>query len=146
MSVRMVLRSSKSKGVFPQNQLWNFKLELTKWLQLHVSRDWIIELTEFYATNVPRNANKELYVYCNVCETSLVGEVERSLLRHVFLENNKNQIFLRPYEVPLRFWDIRTLHFEIADKDNQPATSEVCLSVEFRKGIKGARDDEFSHS
>ena len=30
-----------------------------------------IELTEFYATNVPRNAKKELYVYCNVCEISL---------------------------------------------------------------------------
>ena len=143
----MVLRSSERKGVFPKNQPWNFKLEIPKWL--HVSRDWMIELTEFYATNVPRNAKKELYVYCNVCETSLVDEVERSLLRCVFLQNNKNQIFLRPYEVPLRFWDKRTLHFEITDKDNQPATfltSDVCLSVEFRKGIKGATDDEFSHS
>ena len=115
----------------------------------HVSRDRIIELTEFYTTNVPRNAKKELYVYCNVCETSLVGEVERSLLRRVFSENNKNQISLKPYEVPLRFRDIRTLHFVITEKDNKPATfltSDVCLSVELRKGIIGATDDDFSHS
>ena len=67
MSVRMVLRSSESQGVFPQNQPWNFKLELPKWL--HVTRDWTKELTEFYASNVPKSAKKELYVYCNVCET-----------------------------------------------------------------------------
>ena len=126
----MVLRSSESQGVFPQNQPWNFKLELPKWL--HVTRDWTIELTEFYASNVPKSAKKELHVYCNVCETSLVKEAERSLLRRVFLENNKNQIFIRPYKVPLLFWDIRTLHFEITDYDNKPATfltNEVCLSV-----------------
>ena len=94
-----------------------------------------------------KSAKKELYVYCNVCETSLVKEAERSLLRRVFLENNKNQIFIRPYKVPLLFWDIRTLHFEITDKDNKPATfltNEVCLSVEFREGIKGAAE-EFPH-
>ena len=68
MSVRMVLRSSESQGVFPQNQPWNFQLELSKWL--HVTRDWTKELTEFYASNVPKSAKKELYVYCNVCETS----------------------------------------------------------------------------
>ena len=87
MSVRMVLRSSESQGVFPQNQPWNFKLELLKWL--HVTRDWTIELTEFYASNAPKSAKRELYVYCNVCETSLVKKAERSLLRRVFLENNK---------------------------------------------------------
>ena len=88
----MVARSTESKGVFPQNQPWNIELELPKWL--YISRDWIIELTELYATNVPRNSKKELYVYCSVCDTSLVSEVERSLLRPIFLENKKNQIFL----------------------------------------------------
>ena len=41
----------------------------------------------------------------------------------------------------------RTLQFEITDKDNKPVTflfNEVCLSVEFREGIKGAAE-EFPH-
>ena len=136
MSTRIVLRSSESQKLFPDNKPYSFTVELPKWLNFSEMSSWILQLTEFHANGVGKNTQKELFVFCNVCGTSVVGEQYRPLLRRIFLEGDKNIIFLRPYEVPIKDNGVRSLNFEIKDKDFQPAfflTDEVSMTIEFKQ-------------
>lgn len=82
----------------------------------------MIELTEFRNTNVTPTPDKEIFVYCSVCDDSIVGERHKPLLRCIVLENNENVIFLRPYRVPLRTNDLGTIHLYIRDgNDAEPS-------------------------
>ena len=94
MSTRIVLRSSESQKLFPDNKPYSFTVELPKWLSFPDMSSWTIQLSEFYAGGVGNNTQKELLVFCNVCETSIVGEQYRPLLRRIFSEGGKNHIFL----------------------------------------------------
>ena len=136
MSTRIVLRSSESQKLFPDNKPYSFTVELPKWLSFPDMSSWTIQLSEFYAGGVGNNTRKELLVFCNVCETSIVGEQYRPLLRRIFSEGGKNHIFFRPYEVPIKDNGFQSLHFEIKDKDYQPAfflTGEVSMTLEFKQ-------------
>mgnify|MGYP000216593981 CR=1 FL=1 len=136
MSTRIVLRSSESQNLFPDNKPYSFTVELPKWLNFPDMSSCILQLSEFYASGVGNDTQKELFVFCNVCETSVVGEQYRPLLRRIFLEGDKNHIFLRPYEVPIKDNGFRSLSFEIKDKDYQPAfllTGEVSMTIEFKQ-------------
>ena len=136
MSTRIVLRSSESQNLFPDNKPYSFTVELPKWLNFPDMSSCILQLSEFYASGVGNDTQKELFVFCNVCETSVVGEQYRPLLRRIFLEGDKNHIFLRPYEVPIKDNGVRSLNFEIKDKDFQPAfflTDEVSMTIEFKQ-------------
>jgi hypothetical protein len=78
---------------------------------------------------------KELFIYCDACDMSVVGEQYRPLLRRVMLGSNKNQIFTRPYAIPLRNQELEKIRLEIRDKDNQHATflsDDISLTLVFQ--------------
>jgi hypothetical protein len=133
MATSYVLRSSDSNTLYPSNEPFDFRVVLPKWLVFE--GQWTIELSEFYATNISKTKTKELFIYCDICDTSVVGKQYRTLLRHVVLESNKNQIFMRPYPVPLRIQEFENIRFDLRDKDDNPATflsGEVILTLFFR--------------
>jgi hypothetical protein len=80
--------------------------------------DWTVELTEFRNSNVQPASDKGIFVYCSVCDGSIVGERQKPLLRRIVLENESNVIFMRPYRVPLRINDLRDVHVYIRDKND----------------------------
>lgn len=103
-----------------------------------LQESWTVELSEIYATRINKTSKKELFVYCDICDTSVVGGQYRSLLRHVVLDSNKNQIFPIPYPISLRIQEIEKLRLDIRDKDNNPATfltGEVILTLIFRPAV-----------
>lgn len=131
-----VLRSSESKNLFPSNEPYDFTIVLPKAFALQ--GNWTVELSEIYATRINKTTKKELFVYCDICDTSVVSGQYISLLRHVVLDSNKNQIFPIPYPIPLRIQEIEKLRLDIRDKDNNPATfltGDVILTLVFRPAV-----------
>jgi hypothetical protein len=135
MSMRMVLKSTDSLSTYTDNRPSDFRVRLPRTLPL--SGDWTIELTEFINTEVRKTSNKEIFLYCSVCDDTIVGEHQKPLLRRIVLEDRKNVIFLRPYRVPLRTNDLDTIHLYIRDgNDVEPSflvgTSTVTLVLRRR--------------
>ena len=131
MSVRMVLKSSDTLVVHPDNQPWDFRVRLPAPLPL--VGYWTVELTEFYTDNV---IDKEIYVYCGVCDDTIVGEKQVPLLRRIYLEDKKNTIFTTPYQVPLRIADLSDIHIYIKDAQDKNAsfiTGSLCVTLVFRR-------------
>lgn len=58
--------------VYYNNRLDDFRVCLFCFLFL--MGDWIVELMEFCNMNIKLIFNKEIFVYCFVCDDSFVGE------------------------------------------------------------------------
>ena len=132
--MRMVLKSTDSPAVHHNNRPDDFRVRLPRPLPL--TGDWTVELTEFCNSNVRSTPDKEIYVYCSVCDDSVVGERQKPLLRRVVLENEGNVIFLRPYRVPLRVNDLRDVHVYKRDKNDRNVsflTGESTVTLVFRR-------------
>jgi hypothetical protein len=133
MAITLVVRSTESKHLFPSNKPYDFTIALPK--RLVFKEQWTIELSEFYTASTAKTTKKELFIHCDACDMSVVGEQYRPLLRRVVLGSNKNQIFTRPYPVPLRNQELEKIRLEIRDKDNQPATflnDDISLTLIFQ--------------
>jgi hypothetical protein len=94
-------------------------------------------LTEFSNTKIRLTSGKEIFLYCSVCDDTIVGEHQKPLLRRIVLEDRKNVLFLRPYRVPLRTNDLGTIHLYIRDDNGaEPSflvgTSTVTLVLRRR--------------
>lgn len=136
MAKMHVVRSFESKNLFPTNEPYDFTVVLPKALALQ--GNWTVELSEIYATKTNKSTKKEIFVFCDICDTSVVGGQYRPLVRHVVLDSNMNQIFPIPYPIPLRIQEIEKLHLDIRDKDNNPATfldGKVTLTLIFRPSV-----------
>lgn len=68
--------------------------------------DWTVELTEFRNSKLIKTTDQEIFVYCSVCDDSIVGGSQKPLLRRIVLKNNNNVVFERPYRIPLRINDL----------------------------------------
>ena len=76
MMTTLVIRSSESKHLFPNNKPYDFTIALPK--SLVFKEQWTIELSEFYTANSARTIKKELFIHCDGCDMSVVGEQYRS--------------------------------------------------------------------
>lgn len=130
----MVLKSSDSKFTHTDNNSWNFRVRLPRSLPL--TGEWTVEMTEFCNDDIGNLSNKEIFVYCSICDDTIVGERQVPLLRRVYLEDTRNIIFLRPYRVPLRINELTELHVFIKDKNDRDASflvGESTLTLVFRR-------------
>lgn len=71
MSMQMVLKSTDSSAVHPDNNPQIFRVRLPGSLPL--TGDWTVELTEFRNTKLAKTTDREFFVYCSVCDDSIVG-------------------------------------------------------------------------
>jgi hypothetical protein len=134
MSLRMVLKSSDSVTTHSSNQPWDFRVRLPRSLPL--SGQWTVELTEFCNDNIGKSSNREIFVYCSICDNTIIGERQGPLLRHMYLNDTRNHIFLRPYRIPLRINDLTDLHIYIKDGNARDAsflTGESTVTLVFRQ-------------
>lgn len=134
MSMRIVLKSTDSSAVHPDNNPQNFRVRLPRSLPL--TGDWTVELTEFRNTKLAKTTDREIFVYCSVCDDSIVGGSSKPLLRRIVLKNTDNIIFEHPYRIPLRTKDLRDIHVYI--KDSQDAdvsflTGDSTVTLVFRR-------------
>lgn len=134
MSLRMVLKSSDSASTHSDNKPWDFRVHLPRSLPL--TGEWSVELTEFCNDKIGR-ATKEIFVYCSICDDTIIGERQGPLLRRIYLmTNSKNQIFLRPYRILLRTNDLTDLHIYIKDQNAGDASflaGETTVTLVFRQ-------------
>lgn len=133
MSLRMVLKSSDSASTHSDNKPWNFRVRLPRSLPL--TGEWTVELTEFCNNNI-RGLPKKIFVYCSICEDTIIGERQGPLLRQIYLTDSKNQIFLRPYRIPLRSNDLTDMHIYIKDNNTGDAsflTGDSTVTLVFRQ-------------
>lgn len=72
MLMWMVFKLMDSFFVYYNNRLDDFRVCLFCFLFL--MGDWIVELMEFCNMNIKLIFNKEIFVYCFVCDDSFVGE------------------------------------------------------------------------
>lgn len=134
MSMRMVLKSTDSSTVHSDNKPQNFRVRLPRPLPL--KGDWTVELTEFRNSKLTKTTDQEIFVYCSVCDDSIVGGSQKPLLRRIVLKNNNNVIFERPYRIPLRINDIGDIHVYIKDKQDADASflaGESTVTLVFRR-------------
>lgn len=134
MSLRMVLKSSDSASLYSTNKPWDFRVRLPRSLPL--TGKWTVEMTEFCNDKLKRSSIKEIFVYCSSCDVTIVGESQTPLLRRIYLENTKNQIFLYPYRIPLRTNNIDHLHIYIKDKNGEDPSflsGESTVTLVFRQ-------------
>lgn len=94
MSLRMVLKSTDSASTHSDNKPYNFRVRLPRSLPL--TGEWTVELTEFCNDSIGRLSDKEIFVYCSICEDTIIGECQGPLLRRIYLIDSKNQIFFSP--------------------------------------------------
>jgi hypothetical protein len=95
-----------------------------------------VELTEFRNTVLGKTSDGEIFVYCSVCDDSIVRAVQKPLLRRIVLEEAKNVVFLRSYMIPLRTNDFRDIHVYIKDERDANVsflTGETTVTLVFRR-------------
>lgn len=132
--MRMVFKSKDSSAVHPDNNPQNFRVRLPRSLPL--TGDWTVELTECRNTKLAKTTDREIFVYCSVCDDSIVEGSSKPLLRRIVLKNTDNIIFEDPYKIPLRNKDLRDIHIYI--KDSQDAdisflTGESTVTLVLRR-------------
>lgn len=134
MSMGMVFKSTDSSTVHSDNKPQDFRVRLPRPLPL--KGDWTVELTEFRNSKLTKTTDQEIFVYCSVCDDSIVGGSQKPLLRRIVLKNNNNVIFERPYRIPLRINDIGDIHVYIKDKQDADASflvGESTVTLVFRR-------------
>ena len=134
MSLRMVLKSTDSTLFHPNNTTFSFRVHLPH--PLNLDGAWTISLLEFSLDpgKTKQQVSLELFVCCNLCEDSIVGEREIPLLQRVYLE--KQHIYQNPYEVPMKLGHFQDVHVYIRDAKPSPAlflSGEVTVTLLLRK-------------
>ena len=132
--MRMVLKSSDSPSVHPNNRPTDFRVRLPRPFPLEGK--WTVELTEFHNTNVEQTSDCEIFVFSSICDESIVGEHKKPLLRQIVVEDAKNVIYLRPYRIPLRLNNFSDVHVYIRDKQDRDVsflTGESTVTLVLRR-------------
>lgn len=148
MSIRMVLKSSDSSGLFEKNTPHDFTVQFDK--LIHLEGYWTVALTEITLSYTHTSKRiGDVYVFSNICQGMFVGGTETSLLRKVHLSKDmteqtgtKNkvkvheQVFSTPYYMPVRVAQMNQIHIYIKDSDGRPSSflnEDVSVTLHFRK-------------
>lgn len=135
MSLRLVLKSIHSTLFHPNNQPHSFRVHLPR--PLNLQGVWTVSLLEF--SHAPGKSKQqgfpEVFVCSNICEDTIVGDMELPLLRRIYL-NKENIIYQSPSEVPIKVGQFQDVHVYIRDAKNSPASvlsGEVTVTLLLRK-------------
>jgi hypothetical protein len=143
MDKYIVLRSTDCKSLYPNNESYDFKLELGE--TLHLDQRWSMALCDMSIVDeehyveeeegkcsveedkCPSVAedNQSLYVCSSLCDTSFVGEGRECFLRHLLLKNIKKDehfTFAHPYYIPIKVHDLQTIDLYIKDREGNSAS------------------------
>ena len=127
----MLLKSSDSLDLYGNNKPYDFHVHLPRPLTL--TGYWTVSLLEICMFS---NKRKDVYIYSNLCEDTIVGDKELPLLRRVYLKRSSpNEIFIYPYEVPTRLGQVHDVHVYIKDETGQEASflrEETTVTLELK--------------
>lgn len=121
--MNIICRSTDCVHLFPNNVPHRFKVQLSQ--PVHLKGSWVIGLRELTTTSWTDNAvSDDVYVYCNLCDVSFVGDKEEPLLKRVFLGSNPkaNRIYLRPVYIPVRLGEVVQISIIIKDRAGNDAS------------------------
>lgn len=114
--MRFICRSTDSVNLFPSNAPYNFKVQLPQ--SVHLKGAWGISLREISMTSWSGNSiPDEIYIYCNLCDDSVVGSKEEPLLKRVYLGDKAkvNRIIWNSPYTPVRLGEVYQIHIFIKD-------------------------------
>ena len=131
----MVLKSTDSPLYHPSNQPDSFRVHLPK--PLILNGVWTVSLLEFSLDpgQTKQRGLPEIFVCSDICEDTIVGEIEMPLIRRVYLDK-QNIIYQYPYEVPIKLGQFQDVHVYIKDAKNAPASflsGEVTVTLLLRR-------------
>ncbi|KAJ8310816.1 hypothetical protein KUTeg_012681 [Tegillarca granosa] len=133
--LRIVLSSTDSTHIYPDNKCYDFRVYLPK--QLALSGNSTISLLEFAYQGI-KTSKPELFIYCNLCDDTIVGERELPLLRRIYLKSSDNYIYDQPYEVPLKTVVFQDIQINIKDSNHELASflqGEVTLTLQLKERL-----------
>ena len=149
MSFYVVLRSTDGSSNYPNNSPHRFRVLLNKPLYFN-PQEWTVGLCELYCDKVilsdtpdskqiPSGSGGELYITCNVCQPSFVGQSERSSLRRVVLHHKRSYLdvtFNPVFYLPVAHSECREILLEISDHLGRPADfikGPVSVTLHFKQ-------------
>ncbi len=97
------LKSSDSKMTFfPENTAYHFRVKLNQ--RLLFDGFWVVSLTElnFGKVDLSNITNPNVDVLCNVCDSSLAGETQLALLRHIDLRQGPACMFGTEFNIHVK--------------------------------------------
>ena len=117
----LYLKSNDSISRFPNNSNSDFIVQLAE--NMSFNRKLSVAIAEFQCPPIMSDDVEDLYIYCDICHESYVGELKRPVLRRVFHNSDnksKQIIFTRPLYIPLRQFEFHQIRIYIktsTDKD-----------------------------
>ena len=156
-SIYLSVSNYDSVNYFPDNKPANFRVKLSKRLELGES--WKIALCEIRlgnvvstpATNDDNGVDKNkkdddvndgvndlIYIHCNVCIGLVVDGIQTRVLRTLPFKNNQYKIFPVLYYIPVETRYIDTIEFHISTSENKsvsfnPRTGQVMMTLHLKK-------------
>ena len=142
----LTLQSYASLKTQPSNKASHFVVDLDTILRLE-NDSYEVCLSEIHYDNFFRKGSQgnvvgaqhvsirppdDLYIYCTICEPSVIGDSMGRLLRVIPTKTKFSRVysvFLRPYFVPVQSSEIRSIEIMIADRDAK--------TVEFSRNTHG---------
>ena len=111
----LYLNSSDCLFTHPQNVPSDFTIDLPE--PLHFDN----EKYEIAVTEVLYKGKRtiDLYMFCNICDTTFVREKTLPILRII---RQPNEIFAVPYYIPIYQKNISTVHVYLRDKYYNPVS------------------------
>lgn len=133
----LYLTSNDSNVCFSDNKPWRFKIHLNSPLVFHGK--WEVALLEFVAHG-SKATNKNLDIFCNICEESIVKGEKRHILRRITFDCNRqwNACFYTPIYLNLILKEMCEFEIYIKDLNDRDATflkEPVLLTLHFKKSI-----------
>lgn len=99
---------STDSAEYFENKPNYFRVQLNK--QIQFDGYWTVALTEIHIQNwITSKKNSDIFYCSDICEETIVGGKELSLLRYVNLgeKPNSNIIYTAPYYIPIKIGQLQ---------------------------------------
>lgn len=135
MSFYVIANSNQSLNLFPGNSPFHFRLHLNT--PLILDGVWKVGLSEVYIQDNPVWTDHHLYIYCSVCDKSVIDGDSRALLRRLMPNENGlwKHIFNPTFYLTVSKSQINNIEFSIKTDTNKFAsflTQPVTLTLHFK--------------
>lgn len=96
----LFISSNDCSDLYPNNSPTDFIIELPNVLELH--EPCVIVLNELEISgDFQKNGIKELYILCDICESSFVNNGMHPVLRRITTSKIKGTVLIKEYERPI---------------------------------------------
>lgn len=120
-----------SANSFFKNSPISFRVQIEPPICLEPDVNWTCALMECDFNEELEEKFEDMYIYCDLINTSVVNGKYGNLLRVV----NKSRIFSQPFFIPISSTVIDQIHFQIRKHDgtkptDRPETTRLVLKIE----------------